>query len=222
MASWTARSFPVAHGIRAVMLVATLSAAGCGDGEEGAGPTGPTRPAGVAMLLADCSALDDGLRCAARLIDSAGRTSDVTNAATWSVSTPEAAVVPQAGRVVPVAPADITLTVTYQNLRNGNPVEYRLAPGATPRPLTFLGVSVLDEARAALFRAQVEIVSGTGAGSSCLTNETGYCGVRGVAVGEPLRVRVSAEGYVAAERDHRIDPFPGTPFLTVLLARVPR
>ena len=111
------------------------------------------------------------------------------------------------------------MRVEYQSLTNSNPVD-RLAPGAGPRPLTFVGVSAIDTARAGVARARVEIVSGTGAGMSCIANDTGYCSMRGILLGEPLRLRVTADGYAAAERDHRVDPFPGTPFVTVELMRM--
>jgi hypothetical protein len=45
--------------------------------------------------------------------------------------------------------------------------------------------------------------------------------MRPILLSEPLTIRVSAEGYGPEDREHRVDPFPGTPFVTVLLSRRP-
>lgn len=197
-------------------VCAALVSAGCG-GDDAT----PTRPGGVRSLLADCLPVNDGLRCSARVVDALSQSRDVTNTATWSASPVGAARFTSPGVLAPVSSADVNVRVEADGLSNSNPVDYRMAPGAIPRQLTFVGVTVLDTSRAPIFRASVQIIAGTGAGQSCITNEGGSCSLRPILHGEPLTIRVSAEGYGPEDREHRVDPFPGTPFVTVLLGRRP-
>jgi hypothetical protein len=156
-----------------------------------------------------------------------GTSQDQTLASQWSTSNATIASVNATGLVTASANGSVTVTAIYQGVTGARAVVVGIAP---PKTVTLTGTVTDDTSKGILPNIHIDIISGTNAGKSTLTDAAGNYSISGLTPGT-FTLSASATSYqtvtmdVTMSSDQRMDivlprvpaPAPATQRLTIFL-----
>ena len=177
----------------AALVVMLVSA--CGGNSTSTVPTTPTPSAtGTSSVSVNCltttlTTAGQQTQCSAVALLSNGTSQDQTLASQWSSSNASVASVSATGAVTAVSSGSVTIAATFQGLQGARAVAVTL-----PDSFTLTGTLTDGTSHGILPNITVQIISGTNAGKSAVTDSSGNYTMSGLSAGT-FTLSVSAASY---------------------------